>query len=104
MAPRRVNVEKSNVELLSSRPSRAISHSCIAVVDREYLEHTRKDFDLKQLLERKKESLCCNQRHFPGFLTALPRADSVVNVAGSIFLIVQMFGLIVTFLWLRDCR
>ncbi|KFV56622.1 hypothetical protein N328_06657, partial [Gavia stellata] len=79
-----------NTELLSRRPSRAISPACITAVDRAYLEQARKDFDLKRLLKRNKEELCWDQRHFPGFLLALPRAESVVKSAGNnVFLILQ---------------
>lgn len=93
------------MELLSRRPSRVTSRSCLTAVDRAYLEHARKDFDLKQLIKRKKEELCCDRWHFPGFLLALPRAGSVVKSAGNhVFLILQkMFALIVTFLRLKNC-
>ena len=39
---------------------------------------------------RKQKQFCCNQWHFPGFLLALPRAESALKSAGSkVFLLLQ---------------
>lgn len=67
-----------------------MSSASITVAGRAYLEHEREEFDLEQLRRRKQKQFCCNQWHFPGFLLALPRAESALKSAGSkVFLLLQ---------------